>query len=1161
MNADKLESIFGNALAQPTPEARTRYLSEACAEDAELRQRVEALLKAHDDAGKFLDPPAVATVPTSDEIPGRFLDPADPALGRGLLTTPPAAEALGTRIGPYKLLQLLGEGGMGAVYMAEQQEPVKRRVALKIIKAGFDSDRVIARFEAERQALAMMDHPNIAKVLDAGTTDAGRPYFVMELVKGIPITKFCDQEHLTPKERLDLFIPVCHTVQHAHQKGIIHRDIKPSNVLIALYDGKPVPKVIDFGVAKATAQKLTERTMFTEVGQIVGTLEYMAPEQAELNNLDIDTRADIYSLGVLLYELLTGSPPFSSKQLRSVAFTEMLRMIRESEPPKPSTRLSSSEELPTIAAKRKLEPAKLAKLVKGDLDWIVMKALEKDRGRRYETANGLALDVQRYLADEPVLASPPSAGYRIRKFVRKHRGPVLAAGIISLLLTAGTVGTTIGLLRAERLREVAVRNEKDALAEKLNAEKSQQQALDALKATTDDVMEHLIGARPEMGPTEKEFVKRALKRWKVFAAEQGMGERAQVIRAQGVFRIGTLRHKLSLDEEARADFLEAIQQFERLAAYYPGVPENRSDLASCYSSLGTVLFGLGNYPEAEANLQRSVEVQEVVAKEVPEKAAFRFELSRSLNNLAGALASLGRNREAEAAHRRGLLIQEKLLTDSPLDPEYRQELAKSRTNLGNLLERLNKFDEAELEARKAVNIYAKLAAEFSEKPRFRAELAVALNNLGSKLFNHGKPKDAEDVQRKALMIQEDLVSHFPSVPQYGLDLARSHSNAGYYLSERGKREEAEGSTRRALDIHEKLAAEFPTATQYRFELAKSLDELGVRLTEPSKRNEAEAAYRRAISTLEKLVSESPARHEYRWILANSLMNLAVLLAVQEKRQPEAEAIYRQSLTVLEQLVAEFPFLSGYSLGLARVYGNLGALYRGLGRRPDAEATCLKAVAIAEKLVADYPEIPKFKIELAGTRVNLGHFYKIWRKSEEAVKEYDQAIPLLEEVLRAIKVHALAQTWLRAAYLSRAAMLVERKKYAEALDDWAKAEELTPPLLRPQVRSERGTTLVRAGRVEEALKVADELAQIQNNVILYNAACVFALAADRQDESAGSISKAECAKRAIALLEQAVAKGFKDAEHMKKDDDLKALRERDDFKKLLAELERTKVKQP
>src|SRR5437016_1911639 len=325
---------------------------------------------------------------------------------------------------------------MGVVYMAEQQQPIRRRVALKIIKPGMDSAQVIARFEAERQALALMDNPHIAKVLDAGATESGRPYFVMELVKGVAITKYCDEHHLTLRQRLALFVPVCQAVQHAHHKGIIHRDLKPSNVLIALYDGKPVPKVIDFGVAKAAGSKLTEKTLFTEFGQVVGTLEYMSPEQAELNQLDIDTRSDIYSLGVLLYELLTGTTPLERKRFQEVAFLEVLRLIREEETPRPSTRLSTTEGLPAIAANRGLEPKKLSGLMRGELDWIVMKALEKDRNRRYETASAVAADVQRYLDDEPVQACPPSASYRLRKFVRRNKGPVLGVGIIVLLLAA-----------------------------------------------------------------------------------------------------------------------------------------------------------------------------------------------------------------------------------------------------------------------------------------------------------------------------------------------------------------------------------------------------------------------------------------------------------------------------------------------------------------------------------------------------------------------------------------------------------------------------------------------------------------------------------------------------------------------------------------------------
>ncbi|HEX5103446.1 MAG TPA: serine/threonine-protein kinase, partial [Pirellulaceae bacterium] len=400
----------------------------------------------------------------------------------------PVTENPGTQIGPYKLLQQIGEGGMGVVYMAEQKEPVERRVALKIIKPGMDTRQVIARFEAERQALAIMDHVNIARVLDAGTTEQGRPYFVMELVHGVPITKYCDDNHLTPRQRLELFVPVCQAIQHAHQKGIIHRDIKPSNVMVTLYDGQPVPKVIDFGVAKATEQKLTERTLFTQYGTMVGTLEYMSPEQAEMSALGVDTRSDIYSLGVLLYELLTGSTPLTHKRMKEAAYAEILRMIKEEEPPKPSTRLSDSgEALASISANRHTEPAKLSKLMRGELDWIVMKTLEKDRNRRYETANGFAADVQRYLDDEPVQACPPSAWYRFRKFARRNRRAVITTTVlvVAMLIAVGAVGGSIGWASRDRAARQAAVEQEAGLATK-EAERWQEQgkwpeALSAVK--------------------------------------------------------------------------------------------------------------------------------------------------------------------------------------------------------------------------------------------------------------------------------------------------------------------------------------------------------------------------------------------------------------------------------------------------------------------------------------------------------------------------------------------------------------------------------------------------------------------------------------------------------------------------------------------------------
>jgi WD40 repeat protein/serine/threonine protein kinase/tetratricopeptide (TPR) repeat protein len=447
--------LFIAALKITPPAERAAWLDRECGGDAALRQRIDVLLQAFDKAGSLLENPVVAAGRTVDE---------------------PIRQGPGTVIGPYKLLQEIGEGGMGTVYMAEQTQPVQRKVALKLIKPGMDSKQVIARFEAERQALALMDHPSIAKVLDAGTTDNGRPYFVMELVKGVPITRYCDEHHLTPKERLELFVPVCQAIQHAHHKGIIHRDIKPSNVLVCIYDGKPVPKVIDFGVAKATGSRLTEQTLYTEFGAIVGTVEYMSPEQAQLDQLDIDTRSDIYSLGVLLYELLTGTTPLERKRLKEVAVLELLRLVREEEPPRPSTRLSTAEGLPSIAANRGTEPKKLSGLMRAELDWIVLKSLEKDRNRRYETANGLAHDIERYLNDQAVLACPPSAGYRFRKFARRNRAILATGAIVAAALLIGTTAATWQAVRATEAEGLAQERLETANANYEEAEKQRKAA-------------------------------------------------------------------------------------------------------------------------------------------------------------------------------------------------------------------------------------------------------------------------------------------------------------------------------------------------------------------------------------------------------------------------------------------------------------------------------------------------------------------------------------------------------------------------------------------------------------------------------------------------------------------------------------------------------------
>jgi serine/threonine protein kinase len=572
--------IFIVALQHADPSARSAYLDATCAGDDFLRRRVLQLLAQHEKNESFLlDAPAPL--------------PQGPALAT--IDQSPL-ESPGNLIGPYKLIEQIGEGGMGTVWMAQQTEPVKRVVALKLIKAGMDSKQVIARFEAERQALALMDHANIARVLDAGTTGAGRPFFVMDLVKGVPITKYCDEHRLTPKQRLELFVPVCQAVQHAHQKGIIHRDLKPSNVLVALYDGKPVPKVIDFGVAKAAGQSLTDKTLVTGFGNIVGTLEYMSPEQAEINQLDIDTRSDIYSLGVLLYELLAGSPPFSRKDLEKAGMLEMLRVIREQEPSKPSTKLSTAEGLPTLAANRGTEPARLTKLVRGELDWIVMKALEKDRNRRYETANGFAMDVNRYLADEPVQAGPPSTTYRLRKFLRRNKGPVLAATLVLLALVSGISGTTLSLIEARRQRDeaqTASNHEKEA-----RVREAARAAAEFKERTRAEGAERQANHEKQIAQAVRDFLQRKLlhladAHWQV----------------EALLRSGTRLSEARENPTIRDLLDRAAKELtaDRIEAQFPNQPLVQAEILH---TIGDTYRGIGEFGPAIDHLSRAADLFE-----------------------------------------------------------------------------------------------------------------------------------------------------------------------------------------------------------------------------------------------------------------------------------------------------------------------------------------------------------------------------------------------------------------------------------------------------------------------------------------------------------------------------------------------------------------------
>jgi serine/threonine protein kinase len=738
--------LFLRAAEIAAPEDRRRFLDEACAGRPGLRDRVDGLIRAGEQAGSFLEHPAPDTEPTSAQSPR--------ATGVVAAAPPPGA---GTVVGPYKLVQEIGEGGMGTVYLAQQTEPVRRLVAIKLVKPGMDSRLVLARFEAERQALALMDHPNIARVLDAGATPGGRPYFVMELVKGTPITRYCDDQRLGVRERLTLFADVCRAVQHAHQKGVIHRDLKPSNVLVAPYDGRPVVKVIDFGVAKATGLPLTERTLVTGIGAVVGTPEYMSPEQAELNNLDIDTRSDIYALGVLLYELLTGTTPLTHRRVKDATLLEVLRIIREEEPPRPSTRLSrSTESLPSISARRQTEPARLTKLVRGEVDWIVMKALEKDRNRRYETANALAMDVQRYLTDEPVQACPPSAWYRLRKVARRHKGLLTAAAVVFLALIAGTALATWQAVRATRAEERALagfRMARDAV-DRSFTQVSQSPVLKAQGLET---------FRRDQLRSAREFYER-------FVGEQFDAPEVRYDLGLAHHRLAEIDRELGNFPAAEESAANAVTILGALADAHPVRPEYRRDLAAVYVTLGLVYSDSARWDEAEAAYGRAVAIQESDLAGHPDSPRLRYALANTLAASGFTLSRAERPDEAVPRLRQALDLLKKGGGDGDTDIEHQSLLAKTQMNLGQVGIAKGWYDEAETALKEAVRVYGILVRDRPDAgPGDRQSLAISQALLGRAYGRKSRFGEAEEILQQSLRTFEKLVHEHPDVREFGYD--------------------------------------------------------------------------------------------------------------------------------------------------------------------------------------------------------------------------------------------------------------------------------------------------------------------------------------------------------------------------------------------------------
>lgn len=817
------ESIFYAALERAAND-RSAFVAQACGMDTQLRQKVEDLLSAYDE-GEFLESPLASL--------------ATPALMQ------PIGEQPGDKIGPYKLLEEIGEGGMGLVFMADQTEPLRRRVALKIVKPGLDTRSVIARFEAERQALALMDHPNIARVYDAGTTELGRPYFAMELVRGVPITEYCRQHNVPLVERLNLFLDVCDAVQHAHQKGVIHRDLKPANILVTHSDTKPIPKVIDFGVAKAISQPLTDRTLFTNFAQLIGTPLYMSPEQADWGNQDIDTRSDVYSLGVVLYELLTGTTPFDADRLRKVGHNEMRRIIREEEPPKPSTRATTqAAALTTVELNRQSSPLPVteSELI-GDLDWIAMKALEKDRRRRYQSPDALAADIRHFLDDEPVGAHPPTRAYKFLKFTRRNRIALLMTGAIGMAILLGLGASLWQAARATRAEHAA------------NAAFTQ--ARRAVDDMYTGVAEKWLEDQGTLTSVQRDLLEKALQFYAMLSGPEAATLEVSTEKVRTMLRVARIQRRLGKATEATTTYKHVLDVATRLSNEHPENSDLRIEIINARTELAGLYYDLANKEEAVKHAGLILVQAAVLKKAVPAGAHEREQLAKAMSNAARILNITNRREQSQEIIALALKCWQSLIDEKPSNFDYRYGMALAKARLGTQQMWWGTTDEQAMETLRQAEVL--LTGLLKERPRDvacrRTLSSAVLNNLGTAHSRKNQHKEALDCDRRSAELCEGLAAEFPDDEKDQRAYLTSLLNLAQSLqhSEHGMTDDVFDLFKKAHQVAQDLARRYPETVEHKKFFLQSLIEVSRGLYVRGKQDETLKFHREALPQLARIV--------------------------------------------------------------------------------------------------------------------------------------------------------------------------------------------------------------------------------------------------------------------------------------------------------------------